>query len=209
MKQMVQKKSSPPRGRPTTYDLDVVVDRATPVFWSQGSDATSVDELERATHLNRSTIYTALGGKAGLFDRCLGAYVDAAESGLLAPALAGTSGIDDLVALVERIGAMLDSTQHPPGCFAIRSIVRGDGGAHAQRYSEALRSAITASLHRAVERDGLDPALGAVRAALVEGALLGMLAVGRSPGHDPQTLARGLITQIRAWRSPTTIGSPR
>lgn len=209
MKQMVQKKSNPPRGRPSEYDLHEVVGRATAVFWAQGSDATSVDELERATHLNRSTIYTALGGKAGLFDRCLGTYVDAAESGLLAPALAGTSGIDDLVALVERIGAMLHSTQHPPGCFAIRSLVRGDGGDHAQRYHEALRGAITASLQRAVERDGLDPALGSSRAALVEGALLGMLAVGRSPGHDPQTLASGLTAQIRAWRSPSSIDSAR
>ena len=209
MNHMVQKKSKPPRGRPSEYNLDEVVGRATAVFWAHGSDATSVSALERATHLNRSTIYTALGGKEGLFDRCLRAYVDAAESGLLAPALTGTSGIDDLVALVERVGAMLDSSENPPGCFAIRSLVRGEGDVHARHYRDALRSAITASLQRAVESDGLDPALGSSRAALVEAALLGMLAVGRSPGHDPQTLAGGLVAQVQAWRSPSPTGSAR
>ncbi|UYN83005.1 MAG: TetR/AcrR family transcriptional regulator [Microcella sp.] len=206
---MVQKKSNAARGRPSGYDLDEVVGRATAVFWAQGSDATSVDELERATHLNRSTIYTALGGKAGLFDRCVRAYVDSAENDLLAPAITGTSGVDDLVALVSRVADMLDSTQHPPGCFAIRSLVRGDGGEQVDRYREALRRAITATLRRAVDLDDLDPALGSSRAALVEAALLGMLAVGRSGGHDPRLLAGGLMEQIRHWRPPSSIDSAR
>lgn len=209
MNHMVQKKSSQPRGRPHSYDLDDVVSRATAVFWAEGLEATSVDDLEHATGLNRSSIYTALDGKHGLFRRCLRNYVDTAERELLEPALHGTAGLDDLDALVARVAGMLDSSEHPPGCFAIRSLLRGDDGEFAERYVAALRAAIAATLQRAVTIDNLDSVLTSSRAALVEAALLGMLALGRAPAHDPLPLAEGLRVQVAAWRAPSATSAPR
>lgn len=208
MNHAVQKVSTVTRGRPPAHDTDDVVARATAVFWAEGSEVSTVEALERATGVNRSTLYTSLGGKSGLFDRCLRGYIAGAESLLLQPALVGSAGLDDLVALVERVGAMLDVTENPPGCFAIRSLMRGEGEERAQHYVEQLRSAITAALHRATEVDGLEPALTVPRAALIEAALLGMLALGRSPGVKPRPLVEGLIAQIRAW-APTTADSAR
>ena len=197
---MVQNLSSQPRGRPSNYALDQVVARATTVFWRDGRESTSVGDLERATGINRSSLYTSLDGKDGLFERCLEGYVESATSQLIEPALHGVAGVDDLVRLVDAVSAMLASDDHPAGCFAVRSLLRGEGGAHADRYVASLRAAISASLHRAVTLEALDAALTAPRAALVEAALLGMLALGRTQGHDPVPLADGLRAQVLAWR---------
>lgn len=197
---MVQNNSRARRGRPSAYDLDEVVARATAVFWAAGYDAVSVDDLERATGLNRSSLYSSLEGKRGLFDRCLRAYVETSEREQYAPVARGDRGVDDLLALVDGVERRLASSEHPPGCFAVRSLVRGDGADIATASRDALASAIRAALARAQSVDGLDPSLTTARAALVEGSLLGMLALGRAPGIDLAALADGLRTQIVAWR---------
>jgi AcrR family transcriptional regulator len=200
MKQMVHNMSSQPRGRPSSYELDEVVAKATAVFWQTGREATSVGDIERATGLNRSSLYTSLDGKDGLFERCLEGYVESATSRLLEPALQGSAGLDDLIGLIDGVEAMLTIDDHPAGCFALRSLMRGEGGAAADRYVASLRAAIVACLHRAAVDEGLDPALTAPRAALVEAAVLGMLAVGRTPHHDPVLLAEGVRAQVLVWR---------
>lgn len=45
-------------------------------FWSHGFEATSLDDLVRATGVSRQGIYSDFGGKAALFEKCLLAYVD-------------------------------------------------------------------------------------------------------------------------------------
>jgi len=64
-------------------------------FWRHGYEATSVDDLVRATGVSRQGIYGDAGGKDALFVQCLHAYVEA----VVTPAFAR----------VERNGAMLDS----------------------------------------------------------------------------------------------------
>lgn len=56
------------------FDVDVVLDAAMVQFWRAGYADTSLDDLSRATGLNRSSIYSSLGDKESLYLRCLDRY---------------------------------------------------------------------------------------------------------------------------------------
>lgn len=56
------------------FDVDIVLDAAMVQFWRAGYADTSLDDLSRATGLNRSSIYSSLGDKDSLYLRCLDRY---------------------------------------------------------------------------------------------------------------------------------------
>ncbi|MFF4308289.1 TetR/AcrR family transcriptional regulator [Streptomyces sp. NPDC001601] len=56
------------------FDMDAALDAAMIQFWRAGYADTSLDDLSRATGLNRSSIYSSLGDKDTLFLRCLDRY---------------------------------------------------------------------------------------------------------------------------------------
>jgi len=53
--------------RPREFERDDVVQKALEVFWRQGYQATSVQDLVAATGLNRGSLYDTFGDKHGLF----------------------------------------------------------------------------------------------------------------------------------------------
>ncbi|MFF1570921.1 TetR/AcrR family transcriptional regulator [Streptomyces sp. NPDC058293] len=56
------------------FDVDVALDAAMVQFWRAGYADTSLDDLSRATGLNRSSIYSSFGDKDSLYSRCLDRY---------------------------------------------------------------------------------------------------------------------------------------
>jgi AcrR family transcriptional regulator len=56
------------------FDVDIALDAAMVQFWRAGYTDTSLDDLSRATGLNRSSIYSSLGDKESLYVRCLDRY---------------------------------------------------------------------------------------------------------------------------------------
>jgi len=63
-------------GRPLEYDPEKVLDAAMEVFWSQGYDGTSMQDLLSATGLSKSSLYQGFGGKDELFARCINRYAE-------------------------------------------------------------------------------------------------------------------------------------
>ena len=63
------------RGRPRQFDSETVLDRAVAAFSVQGYSATSLDELARATGLNRPSLYNAFGDKEALYLQALEHFV--------------------------------------------------------------------------------------------------------------------------------------
>jgi len=63
-------------GRIQAFDTDEVVRAARSVFWELGYEKASLPELERATGLNRSSIYHAFTNKRGLFDSVVQSYLE-------------------------------------------------------------------------------------------------------------------------------------
>jgi TetR/AcrR family transcriptional repressor of nem operon len=58
------------------FDRSVVLEEAMNVFWTQGFEATSVDDLETAMGIGRSSMYGTFGGKRELFHEALKHYID-------------------------------------------------------------------------------------------------------------------------------------
>src|ERR1041384_4735339 len=61
-------------GRPQAFDLPTVLEGAMVLFWTQGYEATSMQELVEATGINRGSIYNTFGDKEGLFIAVLDHY---------------------------------------------------------------------------------------------------------------------------------------
>ncbi len=73
--------------RPQEFDRQEVIAKAMDVFWRNGFEATSIQNLVDATKLNRGSLYNAFGDKAGLFAAVMEAYAAAEPAGGLVRAL--------------------------------------------------------------------------------------------------------------------------
>jgi AcrR family transcriptional regulator len=60
--------------RPRQFDETQVLDNALQVFWRQGYEGTSLNDLLDATGLTKSSLYGAFGSKADLFHRVVERY---------------------------------------------------------------------------------------------------------------------------------------
>ncbi|MEV6044651.1 TetR/AcrR family transcriptional regulator [Streptomyces xanthochromogenes] len=104
------------------FDMDTALDAAMVQFWRAGYADTSVDDLSRATGLNRSSIYSSLGDKDTLFLRCLDRYTarygekyDAALAGAASEPLAAVRAFFDVT--LDRIA----DPDLPDGCLIAQS----------------------------------------------------------------------------------------
>src|ERR1700687_1167887 len=71
-------------GRPKNFNREEVLEKAMPVFWKHGFSDTSLQELERATGVNKSGLYSEFRDKEDLFVACLRYYLENQEKrGLL------------------------------------------------------------------------------------------------------------------------------
>lgn len=98
------------------FDESQVLDAMMRVFWRQGFDATSIDDLVGATGLKRGSLYNAFGDKAGMFQSTLALY----RSEVLAALLHALRGDDPKIALT-RFFALLakaaDDPERPRSCM--------------------------------------------------------------------------------------------
>ncbi|MFF7604987.1 TetR family transcriptional regulator [Streptomyces parvulus] len=106
------------------FDPATALDAAMIQFWRAGYAHTSVDDLSRATGLNRSSIYSSLGDKDALFMRCLERYAtrygdkyDAALSCAADRPLAAARAFFDVT--LERIA----DPGVPDGCLVAQTVM--------------------------------------------------------------------------------------
>ena len=65
-----------PMGRRKLFSREEVLDRAIPVFWKHGLAETSVQDLEQATGVNKSGLYSEFEDKEDLFTASMHRYLD-------------------------------------------------------------------------------------------------------------------------------------
>ncbi|MBS0032181.1 TetR/AcrR family transcriptional regulator [Chitinophaga sp. 22321] len=64
-------------GRPKIFDDQEVISKAAEVFWRQGYEATSTEDLLEAMGIGKGSFYLAFkGGKKELYERALGQFSD-------------------------------------------------------------------------------------------------------------------------------------
>jgi AcrR family transcriptional regulator len=103
-------------GRPKRFSREEVLEKAMPVFWRHGFADTSVQELERATGVNKSGLYTEFRDKEDLFVACLRHYLESqGKRGLLTKEPLGWKNIENFL----KNGPLKGEKQ---GCFSVNSM---------------------------------------------------------------------------------------
>jgi AcrR family transcriptional regulator len=104
-------------GRPKNFSREEVLEKAMPVFWKHGFADTSLQDLERATGVNKSGLYTEFRDKEDLFVECLRHYLETQEKrGLLTKEPLGWNNVENFL----KNGPLSKGDQQ--GCFSVNSM---------------------------------------------------------------------------------------
>jgi TetR/AcrR family transcriptional repressor of nem operon len=103
--------------RPKTYARGEVLRKATELFSRKGYEGAHLQELVEVTGLNRFSLYKEFGGKEGLFQAALDAYLQ--QLGELAACLQREPAG---VANVRAFYAAILAEDFPHGCLAVNTI---------------------------------------------------------------------------------------
>ena len=104
-------------GRPKKFSREGVLEKAIPVFWKKGFAGASVRDLELATGVNKSSLYTEFADKEDLFLAALGHYLTHREGAeILRAEPLGWNNIE--VFLGEAPSRAADRL----GCFSVNSM---------------------------------------------------------------------------------------
>jgi AcrR family transcriptional regulator len=103
--------------RPKNFSREGVLEKALPVFWKHGFADASLQELEKATGVNKSGLYSEFSGKEELFLESLRFYLERMpQRELLMVEPLGWGNIEQFLKLGPR------NTEGQKGCFAISSM---------------------------------------------------------------------------------------
>jgi TetR/AcrR family transcriptional regulator, copper-responsive repressor len=104
-------------GRPKNFNRKGVLEKALPVFWRRGFADASLHELEVATGVNKSGLYSEFQDKEDLFMQSLQYYLQSLEKKrLLTAEPLGWNNIERFL----KLGP--SSTEGQKGCFAVSSM---------------------------------------------------------------------------------------
>jgi AcrR family transcriptional regulator len=103
--------------RPRNFSREGVLEKALPVFWKHGFADASLQELEAATGVNKSGLYSEFSGKEELFLESLRFYLERLPTrGLLMIEPLGWDNIERFL----KLGP--GTTEGQKGCFAVSSM---------------------------------------------------------------------------------------
>ena len=194
---MVRKASdATKRGRPPEFDRAEVVSAAVQAFWKKGFADTSLNDLETATGVDRSTIYNSFDGKQGLYDSATDAYLDEAEDTLFQSLNSGTAGVADILDFLDRLAQGLSSNNASSGCLVVNDVASTTGERATNRYLHQLEGGLRSALQRSGSSGETDLSRASARAQLITAAVLGVNLV-HGGKTDPAT-SLGMIDSLRA-----------
>lgn len=166
-------------GRKREFDEQEALEKAMRVFWENGYNGTSVNDLTAALGINKPSLYAAFGNKEQLFrsavDRYLADYVAPLRQKLLEPPDAPLA--ERLRAYLYGIADLVSSRGSPQGCLLVKSAYESGS--------------------QAIPKDITDALLGQVRINEVQ--LVSFLQAEQTKGNlatgaDLKTLARYLLS---------------
>ena len=170
------------------------------VFWEKGYEGTSIQDLEHATGLNRTSIYNAFGNKRAVFDSVMSCYKESVMAALFAE-------LDAAANIKEGIRRMLNGAleihfdeDNPGGCLVVLSIL--ESGQHDEKSKASmqqtlhdLKSALQARLSKAKKSGELSRDLDAgSTATTIATTMVGMMVMGKA--NFSRTALRKTVNQV-------------
>ncbi len=200
----------PRTGRPRQFNRDQALDAAMELFWRQGFETTSLDQLKAAMGaLSSASFYGAFGSKEALYREALARYLDT-HGRVVAPLYDEALPPRDALEQALRTSARLQTDGAlPTGCMVVLSAANGSP---ASAPLQALvagerrrnREAINACVRRAVAAGELraEAAAGGL-ATLVEALLVGM-AVQARDGVPQAAIDAAVSSLLQLWDANRT-----
>lgn len=108
-------------GRPLEFDPDQALDSALAIFWSQGYEATSLQDLLRAMSLSKSSFYQTFHSKRALFERCLERYRAKIADDLATRLSGAASGRAFIEEVLYSVAAEARGQGQPRGCLTMNT----------------------------------------------------------------------------------------
>jgi len=138
--------------RPRSFSAEDAVAAAAAVFWAKGYRDTAIAGLERATGLNRSSLYGAFGTKQAIFGLALQWYPRSFIGPRLAPMERSGAGPGDIEGFFAGLAAFFRTGgQASRGCLMINTIAEDEGrgtllGPLAQAFRDRLGAAFASAM---------------------------------------------------------------
>ncbi|MBD2891664.1 TetR/AcrR family transcriptional regulator [Actinomadura nitritigenes] len=145
--------------RPRRFDEPALLDAATDLFWSNGFDRTSVDDVSAATGVGNGSIYAAYGSKKGLFLRLFERYCEQRAEFVCEAVKAPGSVASAVSAYFEAVIADCAAQPGRRGCLMINSMAQlgtrvPEVVAITRRTTERMESGVAARIRAAASRPG-------------------------------------------------------
>ena len=176
----VDSQAAPRRGRPPRFTPEELLDLVVAEFNARGYDATSMEDIARATGMTKSAVYHHVPGKEALLRLAVTRAVDALFAVLDEPASTTGPAVDRLAHVVRRSAEVL--VELLP---YVTLLLRVRGNTATEREALARRRELDARLSRLVQ-DAIDA--GEVRADI-----------------DPRMVSRllfGMVNSLTEWYRP-------
>ena len=102
------------------FDQNEVLDRAMMLFWSQGYEATSIDQLVEATGINRGSLYGTFKDKNGIFLAVIDRYLETVAKSLMVT-LSDPNPRQAIERMFDSIVGRLSDPKFPRGCLIVNT----------------------------------------------------------------------------------------
>lgn len=189
--------------RPREFDEDEVLQAALRLFWENGYDGTSLNDLIEATRLTKSSLYKAFGSKEALFwkvvERYLRDFLDFRHAALREPTPRRIAE-----RLLDGIVELYDGTINPAGCFELNTALAGSADSEPIRQElirrrELFRQRLRDRFEEAMATAPLPRGMTSDDAASFIISLSQGLAVDAKGGAKAETLRRLVRAALLSW----------
>jgi Transcriptional regulator len=183
------------KGRPRKFDPQLAVRQAMYVFWKNGYEGTTLDDLTEATGVSRPSLYAAFGNKEALFLKVLDHYRSDPAS-YVNRALAKTTALEVFSSLLYGVIDMITDPENPGGCLFVCGAM-----ANAELSSRRIEgeNEIAQRFETASAEGDLGPEVDPRSLAKLAATLLWGLSVQSSNGSTKQELLEVAKLAIKAF----------
>jgi AcrR family transcriptional regulator len=190
-------------GRPREFDTDKALEQALHVFWRQGYEGTSINDLTQAIGITKPSLYAAFGNKEELFRKALDRYIDG-PGGYVQTAMAMPTVREVVEHLLLGAADAVTNPENPPGCLAVQAaLCCGDAAESIKQELMSRRATSERDLRqrceRAVAEGDLAADTDAGDLARYISAILQGMAVQAAGGASRDELQKVARMALRTW----------
>ena len=178
-------------GRPKGYDRTQVLERAMELFWRQGFEKTSTQQLVEHLGINRNSMYSEFGTKRQFYETALAHYESLWITKNFGALEGPEAGIPSILAIFEHYAAIGKGRRSGMGCMLTNASVElGAYDPPSQEISDDYISRVSAAFENALQGG---KAAGMIRsdvdvgqeARFLTSTWLGMLVLARAKAPAP------------------------